>query len=82
MLLLMLRQCAPRLHPPRRFLFRTWEKLTQLTRGCWVLGAGCPQVNEPFLWHKTVEKEFNSGLKRQGSAFQKVLELASTTLQR
>lgn len=40
------------------------------------------QVNEPFLWKKTVEKTINGGLKRQGSAFQKVLELASTTLQR
>lgn len=40
------------------------------------------QVNEPFIWHKTVQREVDNGFKRQGSAFQKVLELASTTLQR
>ena len=39
-------------------------------------------MNEPFLWKKTVEKEMVNGWKRQGSAIQKVMELASTTLQR
>jgi hypothetical protein len=62
----------------------TVENLVQFSSWANVVKEGqkIREVNEPFLWKKKVETEVRKGLSRQGSAFSKIRELATTTLGR